>query len=306
MSEHFPRQFYTLEEVTPFYKKEPPESKNKWSKWEKWKDLIGGEDGKTLFLDNYQQLDPLEIVLKTGDVIEIIEEIRGGIFKVKIPGFEADFYTPREFIDKNKIIVANDESEIPASRKIELPSEAKIIETLRSAAAQKIPYIWGGTVREGVKRLLEIFPPSGELDDATKAKWTAAGLDCSGLLYEATDGYTPRNTSGLVTFGEAVEVENLSAEQIQDKLEPLDIIVWPNGHVIIVLSKEECIESRLIHDIDDKGEVINLEPSFVKVRPTEEILRELIENPKEEKRRKPVNQWTGKGQFAVRRWYKKI
>ena len=60
------------------------------------------------------------------------------------------------------------------------------------------------------------------------------GLDCSGLLYEATEGLTPRNTKELMTYG--VEI-SLSERQA------LDLILY-SGHVLIVLSPDKVIESR--------------------------------------------------------------
>ncbi|HPE85225.1 MAG TPA: hypothetical protein PLO43_03500, partial [Chlamydiales bacterium] len=64
---------------------------------------------------------------------------------------------------------------------------------------------------------------------------TFAGVDCSGLLYEASYGLTPRNTSELISFGEERSLENL---------QPLDLLVW-KGHVVIVLDPYHTIESRL-------------------------------------------------------------
>ena len=61
------------------------------------------------------------------------------------------------------------------------------------------------------------------------------GLDCSGLLYEASRGMTPRNTSDLMHFGKQVTLESI---------QPLDLILY-SGHVIIALSNREVIESGL-------------------------------------------------------------
>ena len=69
------------------------------------------------------------------------------------------------------------------------------------------------------------------------------GVDCSGLLYEATGGFTPRNTSALVTVWKSRPCCRSEHREIVGRLEPLDLIVW-NGHVLIVLDRLRLIESR--------------------------------------------------------------
>jgi hypothetical protein len=104
-------------------------------------------------------------------------------------------------------------------------------------------------------------------------------------MYEATNGYTPRNTSKLVDYGEGVEIAGLSAEEIAANLKPLDMIVW-NGHVIYVYDANTSIQSGL-----SKGGVVKLDLI--------ETLREVMES------RKPVNDYgSGKSKrFVVRRWF---
>ncbi len=91
--------------------------------------------------------------------------------------------------------------------------------------------------------MLTFYPPPKPISPYLKKIWTLKGLDCSGLLYEATAGCTPRNTSELVNFGSPVKIAGLNAEQIIQKLKPLDLIAW-DGHVIIVLDKNTIIQSR--------------------------------------------------------------
>jgi hypothetical protein len=118
------------------------------------------------------------------------------------------------------------------------------------------------------------------------------GVDCSGLLYEAAGGFTPRNTSALVRFGKPVPVAGLTAAELARRLEPLDLIAW-NGHVLIVLDRERLIESRP----DCTGRA-----GGVRVRPLSVALEEIM------KTRKPLDDMgdekagEGKG-FVVRRWY---
>lgn len=161
----------------------------------------------------------------------------------------------------------------PASRKPLLPQQESLQKMLRSTDG--LPYIWGGNQREGVR--------SGE-------QRRFAGLDCSGLLYEVTDGYTPRNTDQLVQFGTAVEVEGLAAEKLAERLRPLDLIVW-KGHVIIVLDQKSSIES-----VMNCGEKKN----GVVITPLKKRLAQLLQQ------RSPANAWPADTKkaalFVVRRW----
>jgi cell wall-associated NlpC family hydrolase len=119
-----------------------------------------------------------------------------------------------------------------------------------------------------------------------------AGLDCSGLLYSATGGWTPRNTSQLITFGDSVAVAGKHSAEIAALLKPLDLIVW-NGHVIIVIDRQTAIESRL-----ECGKAGN---GGVQVSSLSQRIAEIMRT------RHPVNSWpNGKKQrdiFVVRRWY---
>jgi cell wall-associated NlpC family hydrolase len=123
-------------------------------------------------------------------------------------------------------------------------------------------------------------------------RFLLAGLDCSGLLYQATGGWTPRNTAQLLLFGEAVDIAGKSSREIATVLQPLDLIVW-NGHVIIVLDQQTAIESRLECGKPGNG--------GVKMTPLSQRLAEIART------RRPVNSWPkGSKQndlFVVRRWY---
>lgn len=158
------------------------------------------------------------------------------------------------------------------------PSSLKkdtVLKRLRSAMGT--PYIWGANQRDGVI----LNGMSGGY----------AGLDCSGLLYEATEGLTPRNTAELVTYGQAVPIAGLSRDQIIARLKPLDLIVW-KGHVVIVADREQTIESVLWCKRPGNGGVVTA--------PLRNRLGEIMT------RRKGVNSWPeggGKPQlFVVRRW----
>ncbi len=161
----------------------------------------------------------------------------------------------------------------PAERAPLLPSRASIVQTLRTAVG--LPYVWGGNVRRGVVQ-----------DGQVRFQ----GLDCSGLLYEATNGYTPRNTEQLVSFGKGVAIEGLGGEQLLQRLQPLDLLVW-KGHVIIVLDQQQVIESILRCNGQQDGVLIS---------PLRTRLQQLLQQ------RRPANDWPP-GQvkaplFVVRRW----
>jgi cell wall-associated NlpC family hydrolase len=161
-------------------------------------------------------------------------------------------------------------------------------------AAQGSRYVWGGNLRGGVPRLLTFYPPARgtPLTPATADLWQLAGVDCSGLLYEATGGFTPRNTSALIAYGTPVPIKGLDAAQIIRLVEPLDLIVW-QGHVMIILDRERIIESRL--DCHGNG-------GGVRVRTLREALIEIRQ------RRIPLDNYPAataqsvKG-FVIRRWF---
>jgi cell wall-associated NlpC family hydrolase len=175
-----------------------------------------------------------------------------------------------------------------------LPHKQVIISRLLSAEGSR--YIWGGNVKAGIPQLLSFYPPHSPLHPDIRDQWILKGVDCSGLLYEATGGYTPRNSSSLLTFGKPLNIANLRSDQIINAVEPLDIIVW-EGHVIIILDRDRAIESRLDYDTRQEGN-----QGGVKVRPLKYVLDETMRD------HVPVDDYGkdragGKKKFVVRRWY---
>jgi cell wall-associated NlpC family hydrolase len=143
-----------------------------------------------------------------------------------------------------------------------------------------------------VAELIELFY-DGALPAAARRELTLSGLDCSGLLYQATGGWTPRNTSQLVSYGRAVQIAGKRIDEIARLLQPLDLIVW-NGHVLIVLDKNRLIESRL--------ECGNQSNGGVKTTALRQRLVEIMRT------RRPVDRWPIAGSqrdvFVVRRWFR--
>jgi len=250
--------------------------------------VIGGTDGRTLKHDRCGQVRELEYIALPGTVFRILDEVkRNGaeVYRVETEEYPAPAGKAL-FVDSRFIALHSDQ---PLRRQPILPQRDRVIETLKTAVGS--PYVWGGNVRQGIPELLEMFY-RGELSTSAAKQLILAGLDCSGLLYEATDGWTPRNTSELVSFGRGVPVADKAAAKLAGVLQPLDLIVW-NGHVIIVLDNDTTIESRLECGKPGNGGVV--------VTPLRQRLAEVLRT------RRPVDTWpAGSRQrdiFVVRRWY---
>jgi hypothetical protein len=253
--------------------------------------VYGGKDGKTLHLDDSGLVREVEFIAipKTVFTIDnIIKNENATIYRVTTDDYP---YSTQKgyFIDSRFVKTV---SYKPPNRAKNLPGKQSIINSLLSSEGSI--YIWGGNHKEGIPQMLSFYPPSTPTDQTLKDQWMLKGVDCSGLLYEATDGYTPRNTSSLLTFGTPVSITGLNATQITHKVEPLDIIVW-KGHLIIVLDRERTIESRLDYDKEQEGN-----QGGVKIRTLKEVLSETL------KERIPVDNYEdeeGDKKFVVRRWF---
>ena len=258
--------------------------------------VFGNKDGKTLHLDDDGLIREVEFIALTKTAFKIKNTIKkGAVIIYKVTTAEYPYPTQKGYFIDSRFVKIFEHK--PPSRLKRLPNQKAIIEALVSSEGGR--YIWGGNYRGGIPQMISFYPSSSPLNNNLKEQWTLKGVDCSGLLYEATGGFTPRNTSSLINFGEHVEIAGLNASQIIQKLEALDIIVW-KGHVIIVLDKERTIESRLDYDMKRKGN-----QGGVRIRPLKEVLDETL------KERVPVNNYedkVGKGRkkFVVRRWYSSV
>lgn len=244
--------------------------------------VFGGADGRTLLTDACGQLRAVEFVALPGTVFSVEQQLAasgGPVYRVTT----SDYPYPAAggyFIDARSVRLTG---ERPPPRPLRLPGKEQILAALEQRVGSR--YVWGGNVAGGVAALTDWYPPTGPVD---RSLWQLAGLDCSGLLYEATGGTTPRNTSGLVTYGAAVQIAGKSAAELASLLQPLDLVVWP-GHVLIVLEGGRLIESRLVCNSPTAG---------VRVRPLRAALMEIM------KTRAPVNVIArGTEEFVVRRWY---
>jgi hypothetical protein len=241
--------------------------------------VFGGKDGKSIKLDKRMLITEMEFIALPGTVFDIqaLHKKSGyHILKVKTDEYpyDKDIYIDSRFIkytDKR-----------PKERKKVLPDMYIILEKLSSM--QGMPYMWGGNFYEGIDEMLEFYKPTGKIDNATNRLWRLEGVDCSGLLYQATNGYTPRNTSSLVSFGKGLNIAGLNSYQIADIVKPLDLIVWP-GHVIIVMDGGYVIESNQKHGVLK-------EPLLAK-------LKHLLKD------RRPADIWGKENSksFVISRWY---
>ena len=225
--------------------------------------------------DQCGQVRTLEFIALPGTaciVHEILESDGVTVYRITTDDYPV-LPSKKLFLDARSVKRLDVES---PRRNAVLPQQLDILRRLESAVG--LPYVWGGNVREGVP--------------AVRGK-VFQGLDCSGLLYEATKGFTPRNTSELVLFGKPVKIAGLTPVKVAERLKPLDLIVW-NGHVIILLDGQRAIESRLECRKPGYGGVV--------IRPLKVVLTELF------KSRLPVDEWpkdhvVGRKSFVVRRWF---
>lgn len=242
--------------------------------------VFGGSDGMTIKTDNQGLIREMEFIALPGTVFELLGEFDHGsykIFKVETKEYEynTDLYLDSRFVELKK--------DKPGERFIELPGKEEIYKRLDKWVGNR--YCWGGNFNNGIEKLAEYYKPSGDISPEYKNEWILAGCDCSGLMYEATNGYTPRNTSKLVNYGEPVEIAGLSAQEIAEKLKPFDMMVW-KGHVIYVYDENTAIQSSLSQGGVVKDDLLA-------------TLKGLLSN------RKAVNDYdaTSGNRFVVRRWY---
>lgn len=251
--------------------------------------VFGGQAGGSLRQDACHQVRELEFIALPGTPFRIEETIRQGpqiIYRISTPDYP--YPTQRGYFVDSRFVKASKTP--PPARPRTLPTREQVIERL--LAAQGSPYVWGSNLQDGIPQLLTWYPPARTLPSRQRQQWQLRGLDCSGLLYTATNGFTPRNTSALLHYGRAVPIQGLDAAEIRQKVEALDLIVWA-GHVMIILDRERLIESRL----DCHGKL-----GGVRVRPLLEALHELLQ------KRRPLDEYaegtSGRQPgFVIRRWH---
>lgn len=236
--------------------------------------VFGGESGNQIPLNSRGHPFYYEFVALKGMVFEIVNQCSSFIFHVK----HAKYPNQNLFVDSRFFCTATHESNTT------LPDKEVVLKKMANRLGT--PYVWGGNWCEGIPEMLQLYPPQKPIDQKTEILWTWKGLDCSGLLYEATEGASPRNTSELVYFGKSLNVSHLCIDSLIDLLQPLDMIVYP-GHVLFVYDSHTTIESK--------------SPYGVIYRNLKERLQELLRD------RKLVDEWTlslnPESHFLIRRIY---
>jgi cell wall-associated NlpC family hydrolase len=245
-----------------------------------WNSVFGGENGSSLPLNDQGLLKCVETVLFPKSRVEILDKNQG-IARIRTKEYP---YGEKLFVDE-RFLDFNDKN--PPERQPTMPSRTHILNFLDGLAANQTKYIWGGNRSAGIPEMLDYYAPKTPLSPEMLAKWTFTGCDCSGMIYEATQGITPRNTSRLVTHGVGIPVQGLSIDDIISVLQPLDMIVW-NGHALYIYDQSTTIESSGNHGVIRTG----LEERLEEIKADGSV---------------PVDDWQSaadKGnRFVVRRWH---
>jgi hypothetical protein len=165
-----------------------------------------------------------EFVALPGMAFQIIES-GPTIVKILCPTYsDQPLYTDRRF---GRIVSS------PPQPQRSLPNAQTLLAHMESRIGT--PYVWGGNWAEGIPEMLQYYPPTEPLTPRNLELWTLQGLDCSGLLFEASGGVTPRNSGQLLKYGKALKISDL--------LKPLDMLVYPS-HVLFVRDQKTIIESK--------------------------------------------------------------
>lgn len=182
--------------------------------------------------DSQGLIRSVEMIAFRGTKFHCLRKVSPTVFEVSAKEYPS---TTPLYLDSRCVTQVDDDY---PERIATVPSSSEMVDQLRSAVGTR--YFWGGNQRSGIPELLHLYPHDRQGIDQEDA--LCRGVDCSGLLYEVTQGGTPRNTSGLVNYGEEVPVDLDQIDAVQQVLQPLDLLVW-KGHVVMVLSSDELIES---------------------------------------------------------------
>ncbi len=177
-------------------------------------------------LDHRGFLLQLETIALPGTIFQLQKKISDQVYQITTLAYSGE----KLFVDLRFL---GDETISSAP----LPSITQLQSRLLSFLGTR--YLWGGNWKEGVPEMLSLFPPPRALTPEEKSLWCLCGVDCSGLLYEATNGFLPRNTSDQVKMGRVLSSG--------DPPLPLDLLFYRQhgvGHVLALLDETTCIESR--------------------------------------------------------------
>ena len=175
--------------------------------------------------DDQHLVRALEYIAFPKRTFKVVNEVEPNILHVTTSEYPS---STSLFVDKRFGKIHFEETPLLQNK---MPSKKVIIKGLLSK--QGLPYVWGGNWSAGIPEWEHFYPPPAQISKLERAHWSFMGVDCSGLLYEATGGLTPRNTKELMTYGTEIFLTDTQA---------LDLIFYP-GHVLIALSPDEVIES---------------------------------------------------------------
>ncbi|MBS0648414.1 MAG: hypothetical protein JSS10_04215 [Verrucomicrobia bacterium] len=186
--------------------------------------------------DAQGRLTEIETIAFPGTRFKSVRPVNDIVLQVETAEYPSSkpLYVDRRFLQKAP--------EDLQERIKQLPSVQEILQWMEHRVGLR--YFWGGNWDVGISEILELYPHLQQANEEDQDDALCRGLDCSGLLYQATQGITPRNTSELIHFGKELSLHHLSLGQIQAELKPLDLLVW-KGHVILVRSPTTLIESRI-------------------------------------------------------------
>ncbi|MBX7047357.1 MAG: peptidoglycan endopeptidase [Ignavibacteria bacterium] len=248
-----------------------------------FKGVFGGKSGYTLKKSKTGLVKEVEFVAYPGTFFEILGRYKMDnyfIFKVKCDDYDIVLGGDSLYIDSRFVELTDERRKQPPK---EIPSMEEIYKYFDKSVGAL--YVWGANNLSGVPEMMKYYPPTKQLNSEDNKTWMLKGVDCSGLLYEATNGCTPRNTYQLVSYGESIPINGLNALSISKILKPLDLIVW-KGHLIIVYDENTAIQSA-----HSAGGVVK-----------KDLLSELERLCS---KRTPCNNWSddNPNSFVIRRWF---
>lgn len=168
-----------------------------------------------------------EFVALTGMRFPLLQELPSSILQIGWPEYGVKpLYIDRRFTAP---------CSTPFKKREFTASARELLEHMERRVG--VSYVWGGNWAGGISEMLALYPPQEKLAPRMEELWTFRGLDCSGLLFEASHGLTPRNTSHLLHVGNSLDSEDFS------ELRPMDLILYP-GHVLFVRDSQTIIESK--------------------------------------------------------------
>ena len=254
--------------------------------------IMGWEWTTWLMLDSSNTIDQLSIVLPKWTPITLINKVENGKFtyyEVRTRDFDVWYGEKDAYFLDSRFIEKKEKKPDEVINK--LPDMSSIFKTLLAAVDSQ--YIWWGSYYQWIPEINKLYPTP---DDVKLSTWEQQykilqWTDCSWLLWQATNWYTPRTTRTLLTFWNSVPISWDNVEQIIKKVKPLDLIVWA-WHVIIILSDEYAIESIWKANFEWWVEIVNLKDRL------EDVFT----------RRMPVDDWSksslpDKQKFVIRRRY---